>query len=955
MAYRIGVIVGLLLLFASQAHAISYPAKTDMAVEWRYSTISATTAGKGCLVRIPSFESLRMMIPSDLIAGVYDEKLRAAPWKISLNPDNPGERVLWFEADGKSRYFLFWKNEEAAKAVPRKKKSKANKSNTPKPVNKASLSARNVLVAGAPLTNGIPVGLDSQKPCVEGFPAAVYGKNSDEEVCGGFLQINNTGSNPLKFQMEVKFHRDPWHTRQNFTIGPSQAGLWFYLPTIKNISPITLSLKATAGSGAVDFTTGLSTGSVIRSLPFTADGLIVEMARSAFIQKEEIKTDAEVSGETLAAVKNMRFKGKCPECFPVGYPAGHEYDYQAGRIMGFNAVSWTPQNADPEQFKRLGYRYIYSYTHQLTATGKGHGYDTTNNHQEMARAAAQWKEKGLLDNVYRISVFDEPGTDVAKFLETTHMMQNDPNAWGLMIRYAGLKPEDFIDPTNPPPKGMTAEQPDYWKYLKLRTLAERKTDPRGVLNTMLVCAAIYPSRFGNMREAIRAELGTNVLVTANVHDQHFMSKAPTDIEPWQIYSQQQNLDVPQACDYSVRFPLAMEFMIDLMRSSLQSLDKPIDAYLASQSHYLARPAVSLKLRAISAIGAGARSLSFYQYGPRYLATENWYDDDRDKLQAIGDIAHAVGWAEDILLQARPRPAAIAILWSRNGDLWDALDVGPFYSTERRIFHMLLRNLHLRADFINDQYMPSAEKLASYKIIFMSQRCLSASTAKALLNWVKEGGTLIASLSCGQLDELAQSTPTMLRAFGLKELEVASDNMRKTKDRVEIASRTINGKIQTAGVTAKATSLKADIAATFEDKSPAVLATAYGKGQLIYTAFLVGHSYHVSAKMENHVLVGMQESLRAMVAEWLKGKVDQPDCSTDDPAVSARLLEGPAGCAVVLVNSTGRERIDKVTVSIKNVKISTAESLEQGTLSIQRHGDDIQFILPLGLTDIVLLK
>jgi hypothetical protein len=736
-----------------------------------------------------------------------------------------------------------------------------------------------------------------------------------------------------------------------------------WLPAWVRYLPFSINASAPHAPIRIELATDMDPGSIFRNVTVPAAQRVegFESRTLEFSNAGHVPTLAEVSGETLQAVKAMQFKGRVPERFPIGYPGGHYSDYEACRVLGFNMAHLTPNTVNPDIFDKLGYQYIVTYTHLLTATGKGAGYRQSINTNEMRLLAEQWKETGFLGKIYRISVFDEPGHDIATSvgsnaaIKQIYQMQGDPDAWGQMMHNAGLKPEDFIDPTNPPPRHLSSSNTNFWKHVRMRTMLDREKDPQGLLNTMLLWAASYPTRFGNMRDAIHHAFGPKVLVTANVHDAHFQRGTLTDIEPWQNYSVQPALDVPQACDYYATHPQAEEFMIDLMRASLMGRNGPVDAYLAAQANYMARPSRSLKQRAYCALGAGAGSMSFYEYGPRYAATENWYDTDREKLQAMGEICHAIGWAEDLLLSAHPRPAPIAILYARNGDLWDLLDAGEVFSTERRSFYHLLRGLHHRADFLNDQYLPSAADLDRVKVIVMAQRCIPDSSADALLAWVKRGGTLLALGSCGQLDGLARPSSRMLKAFGLASVDAPFTADRRTP---KPEPKTIAADhITTCGLVPTVKPDGAKTALTFDDGTPAILTKTYGQGKLVFFAFLPGHTYQDAVRFEDNLFLGMNEAVRTCVAGWLTA-AGAPECATDNPLVSARLLSGPSGHVVILVNLTGSDSLPAVTVTLtlRGIKATQGESLEQGVLkNLRIEGDVLTFQLPLNSTDMIRLQ
>ncbi len=949
-------------MLASSAQAVSFPKSTDMALEWRMPATNASVAGP-VAVRVTDYGRFELIAPPGAIVGVFDDTGRPATWDTA---SSGGTSELWFVAEPGRRYYSFWRRDQPATRV--------------NPKSAAKPRARTPARQKRPAPDTRPDGIDPALAVIEGDVGALViapvglrrtgdAPDAGTVVTGGFIRVvDDAGREGVAFQFQLGFHRAPWSSRMPLRTNPGGASPWLWLPAIREIAPATITIsRADPAPAHVEYAAALSGRHVLRSLPLEPPSTggrgraIVHRAEvhsAAFADADAIRTDAEISRATLDAVKSMSFAGRPPREFPIGATAGHRYDLEAGRLLGFTAVQWTDASADRALFDELGYRFIYSYTHLAGDRLRGYGFRRDTNDEQMRDLADRWDAAGLKDRVYRISVFDEPGHNIAATVQTNatlYAMAKDPYAWGQMLETAGLRPEDFIDPTNPPPAGLTPATNAYWTHLRFRWAGDREADPVGLRNTMLTWAASYPTRFGNVRQAIRAHMGSNVLVTANVHDSHFFRSMPTDIEPWRMYSVRESLDVPQACDYGVGHPGGEEFMIDLLRCALRPNDKPVDAYLAAQAAYLTRPPRSLTLRAFSAVGAGARSLSFYLYGPRYLATENWFDTDREKLRAMGQISHAVGWAEDVLLAARPPRSPVAILCARDGDLWDALDVGAVYFSERRNLHHLLRGLGYQPDFISDAYLPPDAELAGIKVLFMTQRCLPAAAAARLLKWIERGGTLVALVGCGQLDEYARPQSVMTEAFGMTDLRVRDPDPGVKHALDDIPSLRIPElDLWTLGPTASVKPGGARVTTPFEDTHPAVLERALGAGRLVYFAFMPGHSYHLGAEMRNHALVGMQEPARNAVRPWLVA-AGPPACASDNPLVSARLLAGPKGCAVVLVNATGSDRVERVTVRLRGTALRVAESLAQGALALTAADGAVSFSVPLGLADIIVLK
>jgi hypothetical protein len=688
-------------------------------------------------------------------------------------------------------------------------------------------------------------------------------------------------------------------------------------------------------------------------MPIADEPVIVECSKAMFQTSDELKSDAEIGAELLVDVKRMSFKGKAPQLFPTGYPGGHATMFEAGRLLGFNAIH-RPAGQGHDMVERYGYKYIYTFSHLLGTTGQGSGFDRDKNAKQAEQVADLWKKAGVLQNVYFISLRDEADLDVATSVKKPLCAKAsaDPWVWSQILKRAGVPPEALMRPDHKTPAGLDPLSSNYWTYVVGFTGDEKEAHRQGVYDTMKVAQAVWPTRFANASEAFHTALGSNVLTVANNHINTYIKDNFSGLDPWMIYSRQRCLDVPQSCDYWIGFPQQEEFVIDLMRCAGRPHDKPVDAMMQAQSSYQVQTARSLKLRALSAVGAGARSLSFYEWGPRYMATENWYDGDRKRLQVIGEINHAVGWVEDIVLKGRPAPARVAILYSRPSELWDRLAPSEGiadprdYTCTRRVLYHALRGLQQPVEMIQDEVLPAEQgiNIDQYACIFMSQRCITAKGADLLLDWVRRGGTLIGIIACGQFDELEQPWDKMSSAFGLKswkvspipkgeygELEMAGIRFGHMQARIEVSD--------------------AKVLMKFADGSPAVTEKALGKGRLIYSAWSPGAAYHTGCTMTNGVMVGLSEAVLPVVASWIR-PAGIPVCETAPSAVSARLIQSPVGVAVFLINTTGADRLDKVRVTLHGISVKSVESLECGKVPFTPEGDGVVVELPMGLTDIL---
>ena len=781
----------------------------------------------------------------------------------------------------------------------------------------------------------------------------------------GFMRVVNHGASRGDFQCDIRIHREPW-TLRNLPIGasaiePKHASPWVWIrgldaaaraPLTLEVGPAAISRNASEKPQAsVELYGSLADMKPARSLKIGGEPVIVEINNLDMRQPGDVMTPDEIGAATLAAVKAMSFKGKRPERFPAGSAAGTPADLEAGRALGFNVMSGPPRGFDVESFNRLGYRYVDTFTHLLSTKGQGYGYNRETNERDARDMAEAWRRLGLAEKVRRVSVFDEALASIDRYMRNDGALNiaGDPNAWSQMIAKAGLRVTDFAPPGTPAPPSHDALDRAYWSRLRATPLQNWNNDREGVRKSLSLLNAIWPTRFGNAREAIHAAFGRPVEIAANIHVTQYLRHGFGVMDPWSIYAKHKALDVPQSCDYFIGYPQNEEFLIDMQRAALLGRDAPVDACLASQSRYLARSPRSLELRGISALAAGARSLTYYQWGPRWRATENWFSDQPARLEAIGRINHAAGFVEDVLLEGKPVPGQVAMLVSPISDAWsytlgDAVD----YVAERRRWHHLMRSLQIQTDFLHESMFPSDAELDRYKLIVIAQPCMPDTTAKRLLTWAERGGTLVALGAYGQMDELCRRTRTMPEAFG-----VYFDTWLEAGDRAIAVADTVTLAVPVPIVSAKV--VDAEKFARFSEQEVAITTRRREKGELVFFTFLPGQVYHrVGTALRDDVVLGMDAGVRTLVERWT-ARAGPPRCEADNPLVSVRLIESPRGSVIFIINSTGAP-LDKVTITVRQATASKATSLQLGAVSIATpEVRTIRVEMPVKLWDVLRLE
>ena len=810
---------------------------------------------------------------------------------------------------------------------------------------------------------------------------------SGQSAGSGFVRVINSGSTPARYEIATRFHQAPFRSDPILLsptpIDPQQSSPWFWIGSLEDAHPpLTLFIyslsapniavvkskanerPATTAGGTIEFVRTLAgrEGEYLRRLRLDTGPVVVEVQRSSLLDESDLRTPDEIGEETLENVRKLKFPGKPPQKLPTGSAWGTEADLQAGRLLGINAVTGSPQGFPSAEFTKLGYRYIFGNSHAIETREQGYGYKLDLLDAEMKKLVDAWKATGLQSKVYFLNLFEDAALDIqgqARKAQPVDLAV-DPNAWKQMMQVAGLKPEDFVVASDPPPPTAKPDSPEYWAKLQAVHPREGYDEPASAMKSLRLLASIWPTRFRNATESARRAFHRGISTTANIDGDQYLEQGVGSINPWTLFSGPQSLDIAKSRDDSVIDALDEEFLIDLQRSALATEPKPVFGNFAVQSGPRARSAQSLELRGMSALGAGARGLIFSSWGPRWQAATHWYSEDVSRLEAVGRINHAAGWVEDILLDGHPPQGEVGIIVSPLNDLWEFLLRGTErmnLPVERRRLHRLLRGLHYQVDFLNDAALPRDSELDRYRLLIVAQPCSSGETTRRLHAWVNRGGILLGSASIGHLDENCQPAPIieekgdprpagLLATFGIRGLRW----IRGTKRTLQV---TPTASINVTGPIRGIENDSAEILSKYSTGEAAITRKKVGKGEAILCGFAIGAAYFDKARIEQDVLKGTQPSVRELIRPWL-ATTPSPFCRTDLPVISARPIRSYRGNAIFLINSSGAP-VSKVRVTVKLSGVTEAESLLQGKLAISRDGAASQFELPLEKTDVIRFK
>ena len=275
---------------------------------------------------------------------------------------------------------------------------------------------------------------------------------------------------------------------------------------------------------------------------------------------------------------------------------------------------------------------------------------------------------------------------------------------------------------------------------------------------------------------------------------------------------------------------------------------------------------------------------------------------------------------------------------------------------------MLQHANVPVDFVAEEDL-SPEGLSPYRVLYVTEPNVPVEQIGGLIEWVKQGGTLVTVSGSASRDRYDELTHLMSEATGVSE---------ESRERLLIADA------KALGISAKAAGLCGDfeargvkgsvtiidpmidqeqaIVARFADGSPAVTRVGLGGGQIVHFAWLPGISYWCSStETRDGLPVGFSESTRRWIA-WpvsLAGVLIPVE--VDHPLVETPMLVSDQGAAVTLLNWTGESIQEGRLVIRLGSTVNEVISVKRGAVSFSNDNGEISVVVPIDSADILLLK
>ncbi|MFO0965779.1 MAG: beta-galactosidase trimerization domain-containing protein [Gemmataceae bacterium] len=496
--------------------------------------------------------------------------------------------------------------------------------------------------------------------------------------------------------------------------------------------------------------------------------------------------------------------------------------------------------------------------------------------------------------------------------------------------------------------------------------------------TLFYYSQIFAYRFGidelRQRTDILKKHLPNAGIGANFSPHHgAMYLGPT--HHWISVFREGGMTMPWGEDYVFQVPVGSQqmnfIMVDMFRAAIRN--KP-----GAKIHYYVMPHVpnntveSWRRQFYGDLAHGVKVFNLFEFRPvQFAYTEN-HCTSPPMYQEVRKSLHELGTFEDIVQSGAVLGGDTAIWASETGDVWD--NHKPPFESGIRTLYVMLRQLGRQVDFAVE-----GDDLTTYKLLVLCDQNVSRAASKAIADYVRGGGTVLATAGAGMFDEFNRPNDILRGLLGVADTKLVVDPTVKFEKQDLPFARPLTDVSWMAGGDLRKTPLfgahdavkptgTAKVDWRIGAGGPGLITRAEGKGKTIYCAFLPGLSYFHRAlprrpfdrgatndSFTHFIPTEFDAALSAALDALLPRVANAVTLS--DPLVEHTIIAAKDGTAIPLVNwSKGPIKGLRVVIPnalklpTKNVALASGQPLR-----VEKDGPALALILDLDVADAIILR
>lgn len=568
------------------------------------------------------------------------------------------------------------------------------------------------------------------------------------------------------------WRRGVFGARDQHYMSAGEETVWMNITRLTYVDADTLfKLRATVAYGnpdaahssyTLDFASAPTDEAILKSLTRSGPGPGMFVRVPGVITPDTLpKADYEYAEERLdmlGRLPRITF-GRQPHLFPtiIQIPGNRESisagvraaELQAAAYLGINGVWGLPSDEDAE----AGVRFGSSYAGIMQRGPAGYNEPLLDKiEQAVARSAASLRESGHASSIVFTMLADEAAAQGLERMSAHPLNHETFVAW---LREQGDDAAVVDD------EGRLADG------TPVRLVTERDDHPVLYFHSQRFRAWSIANFFKTASDRVRThfpEPANQTTMQTFSDGAVYMANMYMQGNDYFTWFKNKSLDIAFGEDWTnvgATHQLC-GWNVALLRAATRYHGQPIKMFVITS---YGRTPLAVKLKAYTNLSEGAKAFIFFAFAPRYAGHERGWAERPEMYPAIAELTREIGAAEHVLMDALPRRAETAILYSIPYDIW-GVGHDNTHGHARMFTYLALRHDQIPVDIITDEDVREGD-LTGRKLVYLFGEQIDERAIPALGNWVQGGGMLVLAPGAGTRDRFNAETDALDRALGIR--------------------------------------------------------------------------------------------------------------------------------------------------------------------------------------------
>ena len=520
------------------------------------------------------------------------------------------------------------------------------------------------------------------------------------------------------------------------------------------------------------------------------------------------------------------------------------------------------------------------------------------------------------------------------------------------------------------------------------------------------------AHYRNLTGVARGAFGPQVLCGANFSPHHDTMYYGNQLQ-WIDAFKHNAMSMFWAEDYIFfvpELPQTISFMFARMNCATKYHRQPIHFYV--MPHQPGQPADYFRRNSLLSIGAGAKHIDHFWVAPQENYSENYVSwQYPETFQAIYETIHDTAAVESLLVNAKRRPARVAIVTGKATALNEdhaPVDVNAdkflkmchlagkpqqnICRKDQQFLYFALTHAQHQVDLITEDDILDGY-LRNYDVVYFAGEWVNNRAVEKLDAWVRAGGVLYASTGLGVRNQYNEPETAMLSLLGLKSADMQK-NLYHVRpllelplaDPIDTITMTVRYRSPTSEQDAQPNSIvsaqidaialrqkltpaddKTIVLGRWKDGSAAVTLREHGKGKAYAVGTAAGATYLKSGLLplpwarggtvNLYNPIDFDPAAAHLVRLGVNAARPPREVVCSQPFVESLLLDNDQGTLLTLVNWTNDDSLRglKMSVRVKAAPREVFSVVQNKKLPFAFADGRVTFETDLDAADYVMIK